>query len=388
MRAILVFAVNGAEQQFRNTEATPEDAGRVFQYNCEVVPRDLVVLNYAEMRPLFRCSDSREGVFSGRTEFIAMARDALPPGFTRAPCPQDYGVTVFIACLRNSDGTEVRLDADTGFSTATFDILVLAPTLPQRERARVLGEAAAALAPPFEELTAIVARGFDDADVSRFATEYETMLDGCGVRRPANGRPVVACDVRDVWSFTEADFTAAVRDALPKTFRQAECVQPSELPVCERNDNNVEVHVGDFLRIEADDTHPVPRTALMRRFLDNAVEAAGRNFQGFDSDTELPYFGHQCTVEVEDNTARRYLACSLLSSVPGRGDLAFALLPVIQAALPAGYAGATTCTLDYWPTQMMSAVDCFASDRVEVDVGEGAQMQWYVYVGSSRNSRP
>lgn len=385
LHSILSFALNGATQQFRNLKKTPKDAKRVFDY-CQVAPREKFGALFEEMRPVFECEDSWLGVFKGRADFVRAARDALPAGFTRAAgCPKQYDGLVFLACLRSSNDTEVRLAEDASATypeLSSFSLFVIAPPLQPSERAKARAKAAASLAPMFAALTAMVARGFGEDDGPRFAAQHADVLKGCVVHRPPTGRPVLDCEVRDLWSFTKTDFSAVVRAALPRGFHRATCVERNGLyaglsSLCERNGQAIEVHFGEFFHIEADEVgSPASRTEAMRQFFNIAFAAAARKFRGFDPKTELPYFG-RCRVATWSETAQKYLACD-----PSLEAVEFDLIAVVRHALPPGYAAAG-CTLNYWPFLNPGEAKwgCFgAPDRPEIDVAE-YQSEWYVNVG-------
>ena len=393
MHAILSFALNGAQQQFRDVRKAPKIARVVFDY-CQVPPRNKFEPVFGG-RPMFECEDSWWEVFKGRADYVKAVRAALPPGLTRTvSCPptESYdGLTLF-ACLRTTNGTEVQLlengDAQAlGPKYASFSIFVLAPPLSQGARARVQREAAKALRPLLEGMTEIASHDFGEADGTRFAARHAASLKGCDVRRPPAGRPVLDCELRVLGSIAKTDFTAAVRDSLPKGFRRSRCVETSSLyadlsPLCERNDKAVEVRFGEGLHIEADNTaYPASPTATMRQFLIIALAAAARNFQAYDPKTELPYFG-QCSVEQQSKTEPKYLACDPDSSVAE-----FDLLALVRRALPPGYSD-TQCTLPEPPSlnPENQASGCFGSgNKPEIDV-ELHQGDWHVQVGLPQSS--
>jgi len=324
-------------------------------------------------------------IFKRPADFVTAVRNALPAGFIRtASCPKHYDGLIFLACLRGSDGIDVYA-ADDGSATypqfSSYSFFVLAPPLPQNERAKLRMEAAKLLTPLFADLTKIAARGFGTDAGLRFAAAHAAFLKGCEVLRPPTGRPVLDCEVRDLWSFNKADFAATVHDSLPQGFHRSTCVERSGKyaglsSLCERNGKNIEVHFGEFLHIEADDTaFPVSRAAAMRQFFEIALAAAADNFQGFDSKTELPYFG-RCSLKTGLPTEPRYLECE-----PDSEAVDFNLLAVVRSALPPGYA-AGECTVGHWPfLNPAEAIEqCFgARNRPEIDVAE--YEYWFVDVG-------
>jgi len=385
MHSILSFAVNGAQQQFRNLKKAPESAKRVFDY-CQVPPREKWGSLFEEMRPVFECEDSWLGVFKGRADFVTAVRNALPAGFTRAAfCPKSYDGLSFLGCLRSSENVEVLVaeDGSAAFpQLSSYSFFVVAPPLPPNERARAQEKAAKVLAPLFAAMTQLVMRGFGESDGAKFAAAHAALLKGCEVLRPPTGRPVLDCELRDLWSFTKTDLTAAVHDSLPQGFHRSTCVERgskyAELSsLCERNAKNIELHFGEFLHIEADDiAYPASRAAAMRQFLEIALAAAANNFQGFDSNTELPYFG-RCSLRGGAPTEPRYLECQ-----PDGETGEFDLLGVVRRALPPGYAAVNECTVQHWaflnPSEAKAG--CFrARNRAEIDVAE--YEYWFVDVG-------
>ncbi len=391
LHAIVSYALNGATQQFRNLKKLPPDAKRVFDY-CQVAPREKYGALFEEMRPVFECQDSWLRVFKGRADFVTAMHAVLPAGFTRAAaCPKQYDGLVFLACLRRTDDVEVLLAEDASATypeLSSWSFFVVASPLPPNERAKARAEARASLAPLFAALTTTVAHGFGQDQGPRFAARHAALLKGCEVHRPPTGRPVLDCEVRDLWSLTRTDFVAAVHAALPSGFHRSTCVERSAAyaglsAVCERDTEAIEVHFGEFFHIEADDAgYPVSRTATMRQFLDSAFAVAARKFAGFDPKTELPYFG-RCDVRLWSETAQRYLECS-----PSLEAVEFDLIAVVRDALPPGYA-AKACTLNYWPFLRPDEAKwgCFGrASRPEIDVAE-YQSEWFVNVGLPNSQR-
>lgn len=388
MHSFLTLAVSAADQQFRNERTPSEEAAEERLFGVGLSSCKVDSLWQPENRLKLICGPAPT-VFGEQTDFLALVHNALPPGFDTAVCPKEAGIAdqQFLLCLRNGNGVEIELVVDTAtrqfHGKDSYGLRIVAPS-PQIDRTARQHELSQLLA----KMTEMAAGEFRSQDASRLASRYGSLLQECGVKEHSSGRRVLSCVTQNGRFATQADFAAAIHDALPQGFRKSACVQHGlgEL-ICARNSTGVELAISSFewpFTIYADDaTRPDPRVTIMRSFFANVLPAAAQNFRGFSSNTVLPYFGH-CD-DIKQSGGRTYLACVLPQSKNAfeddgsDGDYDAVVFP----ALPRGYAGdANACVLNVKSLEGEFAVsDCFGAERrPNVEIGRDDAGDWVMFV--------